>query len=224
MGGHDHPAERLPTLFRGLTLFNLVVLLAAVACGAQVRTDGTEPASTIGSPSSEVRSVQATPSSQPPLPKSWPPRLEGKSLTFPSIRRALAFLRRNMPTAIELPSGLPNDVRVAPRPLYIQTIDGVRSAQLHLLFGSTGHLYVEWGVSQLDGCAPEDSISVTVNGQQGRLREAPGDRWTELIWPATLERPFGALGLAGSFPRAQLLAMARSMKPPPPAAATDVGC
>jgi hypothetical protein len=91
------------------------------------------------------------------------------------------------------------------------------------MFGKQGSLLIEFGVSSLDGCAPEDSISVQISGQEGLLREAPGPS-TELIWPATLEHPEGTYGLSGSFSSEEALAMARSMSPAPVASHSDIGC
>jgi hypothetical protein len=94
---------------------------------------------------------------------------------------------------------------------------------MSLVFGKGRYLTIQYGVSVLDGCAPEDSIAVRVSGQDGRLREAAGPE-TELIWPATLEHPEGSYGLAGPFSKEKTLAMARSMAPAPPSRASDVGC
>lgn len=196
------------------------VLISAIGCGSDVRTG--VPASQGITPADPVTS--SAPSPAVSAGAGWPSTIDGETLSFRSIGVALAFLKRNMIMPIGLPKGLPRDIRLAPRPLYVQTIDGQRSAQLHLLFGKRGHLYVQWGVSELDGCAPEDSVTVMVAGQPGRLREAGDGRWTELIWPASLERPYGSLGLAGSFTKDQVLAMARSMNPVQAPIVTDVGC
>jgi hypothetical protein len=107
--------------------------------------------------------------------------------------------------------------------LYLNTRDGRRAAQLNLVLGKRRHLIIQYGVSVLDGCAPEASVPVRVAGQDARLRESPGP-WTELTWPATLEHPEGIFGLAGSFSKSQMLAMARSMGPAPASTVRDVGC
>jgi hypothetical protein len=64
---------------------------------------------------------------------------------------------------------------------------------------------------------------VRIAGEPGRLRLSDG-RWSELIWPATLAHPAGVYGLAGSFSRSSILAMAESMPHLATHPLLDVGC
>jgi hypothetical protein len=201
----------------------VAVVASAMACGGKVPSGVAISTRTVSPTMAGTSSPPVSPGTAP-AGAGWASTLEGQTLSFRSLPRALAFLRKSMPMQIRLPRGLPHDTRLTPMPLYVQTIDGQRSAQLDLLVGATGHLVIQWGVSQLDGCTPEDSAAVLVSGQPGRIRESAGGEWKELIWPATLERPYGTLGLAGSFSRGQILAMARSMTHVSPPSATDVGC
>src|SRR5712692_10295748 len=160
-------------------------MVTAVSCGRQapVRTTAN-----LSSPSpSPTTSTPATPSLGP-----WPENLEGKELSFPSIDRAVRFLGTSMDTPVQLPTGLPSDIELDPQgqgPLLLVTRAGHRAAQLSLVFDKgRKHLIVQWGVALLDGCAPEDSIPVSISGAQGRLRESPGP-WTEIIWPADARNP-----------------------------------
>jgi hypothetical protein len=93
-----------------------------------------------------------------------------------------------------------------------------RTAQLTLATERGDVWGIHYGVSMLDGCAPEASVPVTVSGQPGRLRvvadpEGSSRTWVQLIWPATLKRPVGVYGLFGWLSRRAVLAMADSMPP-----------
>lgn len=147
-------------------------------------------------------------------------------LTFASIDRALAFLRKNLAIPVRLPDRLPPGIRIArSSPLYLVTRDGKRAAQLSLVFGATGrrHLIMQFGVAVLDGCAPEEASPATVSGQDALVYATLGP-WTDLIWPATHEHPAGTYGLSGSFPKDVMLAMAASMPLVTAHAPSDVGC
>lgn len=140
------------------------------------------------------------------------------------MQSALAFLRRRMNIPIRLPSPTPSGLDIDGAVLvYAYTIGGERAAQLSLTFGRRRHLIIQYGVSMLDGCAPEVSIPAQVAGQPGRLRMSDGP-WAELIWPATLAHSAGVYGLAGYFSKRAILAMAESMSPAPMHASFDAGC
>ena len=119
------------------------------------------------------------------------------------------------------------DIRLdADHALYLRTEGGARAAQLSLVFGSDarGHLFVEFGVAVFDGCAPEEAVPTTVLGQDALEVVAPGP-WTELIWPAVPERPWGTYGLSGSFSEVRMHAMAATMERGIEASAgADIGC
>ncbi|TMK86527.1 MAG: hypothetical protein E6G44_03060 [Actinobacteria bacterium] len=144
-------------------------------------------------------------------------------MKFASIARAVSFLKRNLDVPVQLPADLPRGIRLDPHHgVYLVTEGGQRAAHLTLVFGKAGSLLIQYGVAQLDGCAPEDSIPVQISGQEGRLRT--DGHYLDLIWPATLEHPWGTFGLSGPFSKEKILAMARSMNPAPASTATDVGC
>jgi hypothetical protein len=118
---------------------------------------------------------------------------------------------------------MPQDIRIDRNMgLFVFTSGGQRTAQLSWVFGKGDILLIQYGVAVFDGCAPEDSIPVRVSGQSGRLRMAGNH--SDLIWPATLERPWGTYGLSGPFSRQKILPMARSMTPAVASNAHDVGC
>ena len=132
----------------------------AVGCSPDVATpaagDSSAPSRTI---------VQASPplAGAPPIasPNPWPSSLEEDKLSFPSIKRAVAFLKRNMDILIRLPRGMPPGIRIDPRGgVFLFTQEGQRAAQLKLTFGKGKVLILQYGVSMLDGCAPEDSVDV----------------------------------------------------------------
>jgi hypothetical protein len=139
------------------------------------------------------------------------------------VGEALSFLSRHMDTQIALPGWLPPGAHLDRGAyVYVSTDGGERRAQLNLPVGKR-HLIVQYGVSGLDGCAPEVSVPVRVSGQPGRLRVSAGP-WSELIWPATLAHPVGVYGLTGPFPRRTILAMAESMPPVTSRVLLDLGC
>jgi len=122
-----------------------------------------------------------------------------------------------MDADIALPTWVPSNVRLdASASVLLATGDGNRTAQLKLATERGGVWGIQYGVSALDGCAPEVSIPVTVSGQPGRLRvsadpDGSSRTWVELIWPATLKHPIGVFGLFGWLSRRAVLAMAESM-------------
>jgi hypothetical protein len=127
---------------------------------------------------------------------------------------ALSFIRRNLDTQVALPTWLPPDVDLGGgASVYAGSLGERRSAQLTLPIAGGGGLIIQYGISALDGCAPEESVPVRIVGQPGRLRYLPEYPWSELIWPATLAHPTGVYGLYGPFSRREILAMASSMPP-----------
>lgn len=159
----------------------------------------------------------------------WPNEHEDSpDLSFPSAADAVKFLSEHMDGDIALPTWVPSSVDLdTGASVFVATRDGQRSAQLHLTTKRGDAWGIQYGVSGLDGCAPEHSRPVNVSGQPGRLRVSadPGGssrKWTELIWPATLKHPVGVYGLFGWLPPRTVLAMADSMppvsSPPVPAA------
>lgn len=196
------------------------LLTALAACHAG---PGPQPATATTGATPDVPVAPAS-SSSPGDP--WPSDLEGQTLSFGSVEEAVEFLRAHMSAPILLPWSVPFDIRPDPRgTVLLATEGGVRAAQLSLVFGKggKGHLIVQYGVSRLDGCAPEHSVPVRVGAVDGRLRESPGP-WSELIWPATLDHPQGTLGLTGSFAGSRILEMARAMTGAPRSEASAVGC
>jgi hypothetical protein len=181
------------------------------------------PAAAISGATPTVPAASASASS---AGAAWPADLEGRTLSFASVDEALGFLRAHMSVPNLLPRSMPFGTRPDPHgSVLLATEGGERAAQLSLVFGSggKGHLIVQYGVSRLDGCAPEHSVAVRVGRLDGRLRESPGP-WSELIWPATLDHPQGTLGLTGSFAGSRILEMARSTTRAPRSVASDVGC
>jgi hypothetical protein len=195
-------------------------LVVGVACGSATSPPGSQPANTDTAMSSSA-SLDPSPTLSP-LP-AWP-RGRGRELHFETMQSALAFLRRGMDIPIRLPSPTPSGLDMDGAVLvYAHTVGGERAAQLSLTFGRRRHLIIQYGVSTLDGCAPEVSVPVQVGGQPGRLRMSDGP-WAELIWPATLAHPVGVYGLAGYFSKRAVLAMGESMSPAPAHAFFDAGC
>jgi hypothetical protein len=153
------------------------------------------------------------------MPFEWPGEHEDSpNLSFPSASDAVTFLSEHMDADITLPTWVPSYVHLdAPVSVLLRTSGGIRSAQLNLA-SERGVLGVEYGVSALDGCAPEHSTRVTVSGQPGRLRisadpDGSSRKWVELIWPATLKHPNGVFGLFGWLSPRAVLAIAESMPP-----------
>jgi hypothetical protein len=206
-----------------------MALVDAAACGlasSGAELGSTQPTvpPTASAPSVEASLATTTPPTQ--VGAAWPAAIEGTMLTFGSIDRALAFVRRNLAIPVRLPNGLPAGIRIdRSGPLYVDTRDGQRAAQLGLVFGSAGqrHLIVQFGVAVLDGCAPEEASATTVSGQDALVYASPGP-WTDLIWPATHEHPTGTYGLSGSFSSEVMLTMAASMPAVRGPAMLDVGC
>ena len=199
-----------------VVLVSLVLLITGAACGQA--TDPVRPARL------------DTPSEGPQDPSlvadafEWPGEHEGRSVPFASVDEALSFLRRHMEVLIALPRWMPPGVRLHRGvSAYIGIQDGERQAQLDITFGHRRHLIVQYGVSLLDGCAPEHSVAVRVSGQPARLRVSP-PLWSELIWPATLAHPVGVYGLTGPFPRRTILAMAETMPAVTSRILAHVGC
>lgn len=166
-----------------------------------------------------------TPGSPVPLASSsatfeWPEEHEdAPDLSFPSAAEAVQFLAAHMGTDIALPTWVPSSVDLeTDASVALATVAGRRSAQVKLTTNRGRVWGIQFGVSMLDGCAPEASRPVEVAGQPARLRisadpDGSSRRWTELIWPATLERPVGVYGLFGWLPPRAVLAMADSMPP-----------
>lgn len=175
-------------------------------------------------PSLPARSSGAT-------PFRWPGEHEDSpDLSFPSAIDAVTFLSEHMDADIALPTWVPSKVDLDTAvSVSLATRDGVRSAQLKLAT-QRGVLGIQYGVSGLDGCAPEVSVPVTVSGQPGRLRvttdpDGLSGKWVELVWPATLHHPNGVFGLFGWLSPRAALAMAESMPlVSSPPAHTALGC
>lgn len=153
------------------------------------------------------------------IPFKWPGEHEDSpSLSFPSATDAVTFLSEHMDADITLPTWVPSYVHLdTPVSVLLATTGGIRWAQVKLAT-DRGVLGIEYGVSALDGCAPEHSTRVTVSGQPGRLRisadpDGSPRKWVELIWPATLKQPNGLFGLFGWISPRVVLAMAESMSP-----------
>jgi hypothetical protein len=164
-------------------------------------------------------------SAAPTIPPAWPARLDGTSRRFPSVDAALRFLDRNLDVPIRLPSRLPEGgYQLDDNVVFLFTGDGQRGAQFNLIFDDGKRLTLQYGVSRLDGCAPEHSAPVFIAGQPGRLRSIEDGSWSELIWPATLAHPTGVYGLAGPFSPEEMLALARSMPRLRSRPRLDVGC
>ena len=150
----------------------------------------------------------------------WPGELEeSPDLSFRSATEAVAFLSEHMDADIALPTWVPSKVDLdTTASLSLATGGGIRSAQLTLATERGGVLGIQYGVSGLDGCAPEHSVPVRVSGQPGRLRvsadpDGSTRKWVELVWPATLKHPNGVYGLYGWFSPRAVLAIAESMPP-----------
>jgi hypothetical protein len=165
------------------------------------------------------------------IPFEWPGEHEDSpSLSFPSATDAVTFLSEHMDADITLPTRVPSYVHLdTPVSVFLATDSGIRSAQVKLTT-ERGVLGIEYGVSALDGCAPERSIRVTVSGQPARLRisadpDGSPRKWVELIWPATLKHPNGVFGLFGWISPRAVLAMAESMSPvSSPPVITAISC
>lgn len=150
-------------------------------------------------------------------PFQWPgEHEESPDLSFPSAADAVSFLSEHMDADIALPTWVPSNVDLdTTASVFLSTEGGIRSAQLTLAT-ERGVWGIQYGVSGLDGCAPEHSMPVTVSGQPGRLRvsadpDGSSRNWIELIWPATLKHPNGVFGLFGWLSPRAVLAMAESM-------------
>ena len=150
----------------------------------------------------------------------WPgEHEESPDLSFPSATDAVTFLSEHMDGDIALPTWVPSNVDLdTTASVLLATRDGIRSAQLKLATDGGGVWGIQYGVSGLDGCAPEHSVPVKVSGQPGRLRVSadPGGssrKWVELVWPATLKHSNGVFGLFGWLSPRAVLAMADSMPP-----------
>jgi hypothetical protein len=213
---------RRPT--RYVTTLTLA-LIGLAGCGGPSRPSAATTPSSARSGVSE-----AHPSLAPTAPPAWPEGREGTWSRLEAVDDALRFLRRNMELPIRLPADLPaSGYKLEDGRVFLFTGEGQRGAQFSLIFANGDKLALQYGVSQLDGCAPEVSRGVFVAGQPGRLRitRDPGGSsrtYAELIWPATLTHPTGVYGLSGWFPREQMLAMAESMprlRSPP---TLDAGC
>jgi hypothetical protein len=165
-------------------------------------------------------------------PFRWPgEHEESPDLFFPSAIDAVTFLSEHMDGDIALPTWLPSNVDLdTTASVFLATRDGIRLAQLKLATERGGVWGIQYGVSGLDGCAPEHSVPVKVSGQPGRLRvsadpDGSSRRWVQLVWPATLKHPDGVFGLFGWLSRRAVLAMAESMPPvSSPPVHTALGC
>lgn len=153
-------------------------------------------------------------------PFQWPKEhKDSPDLSFPSAADAVKFLSEHMDADIALPTWVPSIIHLdTSTSVFVGTVDGKRRAQLYLTTKRGDAWGIQYGVSGLDGCAPEHSRPVKVSGQPGRLRvsadpEDSSRKWTELIWPATLKHPIGVYGLFGWLPPRTVLAMADSMPP-----------
>lgn len=151
-------------------------------------------------------------------PAEWPSEHEGSpDLSFPSATDAVTFLSEHMDADIALPTWVPSNVDLdTTASVLLATDAGIRSAQLKLVTERGGVWGIQFGVSALDGCAPEHSSPVTVSGQPGRLRvsadpDGSSRKWVELVWPATLKHPNGVFGLFGWLSPRAVLRMAESM-------------
>ena len=108
-----------------------------------------------------------------------------------------------MDADIALPTSVPSNIRLdVNTAVSVATVDGVRSAQIQLATEKGDVWGIMYGRSGLDGCAPEHSVATRVSGQPARLRITPDPdesprKWVELIWPATLNHPYGVYGLFG---------------------------
>jgi hypothetical protein len=188
----------------------LPVLVVLAAC--EPTTAPTQAATQTSTPSLPAQSSGAT-------PFQWPGEHEESNLSFPSAIDAVTFLSEHMDADIALPTWVPSKVDLdAIAWVFLATRDGIRSAQLKLATERGDVWGIQYGVSGLDGCAPEHSVPVKVSGQPGRLRvsadpDASSRKWVELVWPATLKHPNGVFGLFGWFSPRAVLAMADSMPP-----------
>lgn len=150
----------------------------------------------------------------------WPgEHKDSPELSFRSAADAVEFLAAQMDVDISLPTWVPSSVDLnTGTTVLLSTLDGRRQAQLKLTTRRGDVWGIQYGVSMLDGCAPEVSHPVKVSGQPGRLRvsgdpQGSSRMWTELVWPATLRHPVGVYGLFGGLPPRTVLAMADSMPP-----------
>src|SRR5207253_976382 len=112
---------------------SLVVLaFVGTGCAGQPTRTTAKSSPLVTSPRSP--SVSPVPKAPPP---AWPANLEGHTLRFPSIDRAVRFLSRNLSIPVRLPRGLPQDLRLDPHlAVYLSTQGGQRAAQLDLVFGT----------------------------------------------------------------------------------------
>ena len=153
-------------------------------------------------------------------PFRWPgEHEESPDLSFPSAIDAVMFLSEHMDGDIALPTWVPSKVDLdTTSSVFLATRDGIRSAQLKLATERGDVWGIQYGVSGLDGCAPEHSVPVKVSGQPGRLRvsadpDGSSRKWVELVWPATLKHSNGVFGLFGWLSPRAVLSMADSMPP-----------
>jgi hypothetical protein len=165
-----------------------------------------------------------------PSPFEWPRPGEGLDLSFPSVDQAVGFLREHLGGEIALPTWVPPGVQLGGGvSMHLGHLGELRTAQIHFTLGEDRSLIIQYGVSALDGCAPEHSAAVTVADQPALLRVSAdpsgSDRtWSELIWPATLEQPTGVYGMYGWLTRSEILAMAESMPPASSQVVTELNC
>jgi hypothetical protein len=196
----------------------LVLLAACEATTSPVGRSAQTPAS----------SVAASPSGA----FDWPGEHEDSpDLSFPSAADAVRFLAAHLDADIALPTWLPPGVDLDTGvSVSVGTYEGHRTAQVHLTTERGQTWGIEYGLSMLDGCAPEVSRPVRISGRPGRLRvstdpQGSARRWTQLIWPATLKHPVGVYGLFGWLSPRAVLAMADSMPPvSSPAAPVLLNC
>ena len=144
-------------------------------------------------------------------------------MTFGSVQAAIAYVGERLDIPVMLPTYLPGGVTFERRVTVTMESRGtMRSAQMTLTMGRRRPLIIQFGLSLLDGCAPEDSVVTHVGRQDALIRAAP--EWVELIWPATHGTPQGTYGLSGSLSSAQMLLMAASMPHATARPPVDIGC
>ena len=143
---------------------------------------------------------------------------------------AVSFLSEHLGGDIALPTWVPPGVQLGGGvSMYLGHLGDLRTAQIKLMLGEDRSLTIQYRGSALDGCAPENSVAVTVAGQPALLRvsadpSGSARTWSELIWPATLEHPTGVYGLYGWLSRSEILAMAESMPPASSRVVTGLNC
>ena len=202
-------------LVRSRLTVSLPVVVALAAC-EPTAAPGESTAAPV-EPSTKT-SGSSVASGSPSVPFEWPEEHEDSpDLSFPSAADAVEFLTGQMDVDIALPTWVPSSVDLdTGASVFVATREGHRTAQLHLTTKRGEAWGIQYGVSGLDGCAPEESRPVKVSGQPARLRvvadpEGSSRVWTQLIWPATLKRPVGVYGLFGWLSPRAVLAMADSM-------------